>query len=73
MGIFKRKELNMGKDLQDYQKNENGEILMTKKELVDYINGKPVDEDIYLNISFSDENRTFDQEFTQEEISKIYK
>jgi len=63
----------MGKDLQDYQKNENGEILMTKKELVDYINGKPVDEDIYLNISFSDENRTFDQEFTQEEISKIYK
>lgn len=63
----------MGKDFQDYPKNENGEILMTKKELVDYINSKPVDEDIYLNISFSDEKQTFDQEFTQEEISKIYK
>ena len=63
----------MGKDLQDYPKNENGETLMTKKELVDYVNSKPVDEDIYLNISFSDEKQTFDQEFTQEEISKIYK
>lgn len=62
----------MGKDLQDYPKNENGETLMTKKELVDYFNSKPVDEDIYLNISF-DEKQTFDQEFTQEEISKIYK
>lgn len=63
----------MEKDLQDYPKNENGETLMTKKELVDYINGKPVDEDIYLKISFSDEKQTFDQELTQEEISKIYK
>lgn len=63
----------MEKDLQDYPKNENGETLMTKKELVDYINGKLVDEDIYLNISFSDEKQTFDQELTQEEISKIYK
>lgn len=63
----------MGKDLQDYPKNENGETLMTKKELVDYFNSKPVDEDIYLNISFSDKKQTFDQEFTQEEISKIYK
>lgn len=63
----------MGKDLQDYPKNENGETLMTKKELVDYFNSKSVDEDIYLNISFSDEKQTFDQEFTQEEISKIYK
>lgn len=63
----------MGKDLQDYPKNENGEILMTKNELVEYINSKPVDEYIYLNISFSDEKQTFDQEFTQEEISKIYK
>lgn len=63
----------MGKDLQDYPKNENGETLMTKNELVKYINSKPLDEDIYLNISFSDEKQTFDQEFTQEEISKIYK
>ena len=63
----------MGKDLQDYPKNENGETLMTKKELVDYFNSKPVDEDIFLYISFSEEKQSFDQEFTQVEISKIYK